>query len=118
VEQQRSYPVHYRPAHWQLVPDLIVDGTIIVDPKSGLRVNDTHIAQMLGLPHITGLEVAVLLNFKESTLAYAAVKRRTTDCTDDTDEEWRRSACVPDRSYFVSNPSVKSVKSVVKTLPQ
>jgi len=53
---------------------------------------------------------------KESTLAYAAVKRRTTDCTDDTDEEWRKERLCSRPSYFVSNPSVKSVKSVVKSV--
>jgi len=37
---------------------------------------------------------------------------RTTDFTDDTDEEWRRSARVQPSS-FVSKPSVKSV---VKTI--
>ena len=44
----------------------------------------------------------------------AADRRKTTDCTDDTDEEWRRSARTFQRSPFVSDPSVKSVKSVVK----
>jgi hypothetical protein len=46
---------------------------------------------------------------------YATVRRRTTDFTDFTDEEWRRSACVF-RPTSVSDPSVKSVQSVVKTI--
>ena len=76
VEQQRSYPVHYRTRFiGKLVPDLIVDGTIVVDPKVVSAFNDTHIAQMLGYLNITGLEVAVLLNFKESTLAWKRVIR-------------------------------------------
>src|SRR5450432_637761 len=67
VEQQREYPVHYR-GHFigKLVPDLIVDGKVIADPKVVSSFNDTHIAQMLGYLNITGLEVALLLNFKES----------------------------------------------------
>jgi GxxExxY protein len=34
IEQQREYPVHYR-GHFigKLIPDLIVDGTVIADPK-------------------------------------------------------------------------------------
>src|SRR6185503_15925851 len=69
VEQQREYPVHYR-GHFigRLVPDLIVDGKVIADPKVVSVLNDTHIAQMLGYLNITGLEVALLLNFKEATL--------------------------------------------------
>src|SRR5437870_5826484 len=53
VEQQRDFPVHYR-GHFigRLLPDLIVDGLIIVDPKVVTAFNDTHIAQMLGYLNI------------------------------------------------------------------
>jgi len=76
VEQQREYPVHYK-GHFigKLVPDLIVDGKVIADPKVVSAFNDTHIAQMLGYLNITGLEVALLLNFKESTLTWKRVVR-------------------------------------------
>ena len=50
------------------MPDLIVDGQVIADPKVVSEFNDTHIAQMLGYLNITGLDVALLLNFKEATL--------------------------------------------------
>jgi GxxExxY protein len=74
VEQQREYPVHYR-GHFigKLVPDLIVDGKVIADPKVVSAFIDTHIAQMLGYLNITGLEVAMLLNFKESKLEWKRV---------------------------------------------
>jgi GxxExxY protein len=74
VEQQREYPVHYR-AHFigKLVPDLIVDGKVIADPKVVVAFNETHTAQMLGYLNITGLEVALLLNFKESKLAWKGI---------------------------------------------
>ena len=76
VEQQREHPVHYR-GHFigRLVPDLIVDGKVIADPKVVSVFNDTHIAQMLGYLNITGLEVALLLNFKEATLTWKRVVR-------------------------------------------
>ena len=74
VEQQREYPVHYR-GHFvgKLVPDLIADGKIIADPKVVSAFNETHVAQMLGYLNITGLEVALLLNFKESKLTWKRV---------------------------------------------
>jgi GxxExxY protein len=74
VEQQREYPVHYR-GHFigKLIPDLMVDGKVIVDPKVATAFNDTHIAQMLGYLNITGLEVALLLNFKEAKLSWKRV---------------------------------------------
>ena len=74
VEQQREFPVHYR-SHFigKLIPDLIVGGLVIVDPKVVTAFNDTHIAQMLGYLNITGLEVAILLNFKEAKLDWKRV---------------------------------------------
>lgn len=74
VDQQRDYPVHYR-GHFigSLVPDLIVDGKVIADPKVVTGLNETHIAQMLGYLNITELEVALLLNFKESKLTWKRV---------------------------------------------
>jgi GxxExxY protein len=96
VEQQRQYPVHYK-GHFigTLVPDLIVDGKLIADPKVASAFNDTHIAQMLGYLNITSLEVALLLNFKEATLTWKRVVRgnreKTTDFTDDTDNQIRKS---------------------------
>src|SRR4051812_7455397 len=74
VEQQKEYPVNYRGQHiGKLIPDLIVDGKVIADPKVATAFNDTHAAQMLGYLNITGLEVALLLNFKESKLEWKRV---------------------------------------------
>lgn len=76
IEQQREYPVHYRGRFiGKLVPDLIVDGMVIADPKVASTFNESHIAQMLGYLNITGLEVALLLNFKEATLQWKRVVR-------------------------------------------
>src|SRR6266540_1685364 len=76
VEQQREFPVHYCGyLIGKMVPDLIVDGRVIADPKVVTSFNDTHIAQMLGYLNITGLEVALLVNFKEAKLAWKRVVR-------------------------------------------
>jgi GxxExxY protein len=69
VEQQRRFPVQYRgQLIGELVPDLIVDGKVIVDAKVVSAFNEAHLAQMLGYLTITVLEVAILLNFKDATL--------------------------------------------------
>ena len=74
IEQQREFPVHYRGILvGRLVPDLIIDGTVIVDPKVVSSFTETHLAQMLGYLRITGLEVALLLNFKERRLGWKRV---------------------------------------------
>ena len=72
TQQHREFPVHYRGQFiGKLVPDLI------------------------GYPNITDLEVALLLNFKESTLTWKRVVRErkelTADCTDDADEKQKRN---------------------------
>lgn len=75
-EQQREYPVHYK-GHFigKLVPDLVVNGKVIGDPKVVTAFNETHIAQMLDYLNITGLEVALLLNFREAKLTWKRVVR-------------------------------------------
>jgi len=55
------------------VPDLIVDGQVIADPKVASAFSETHLAQMLGYLNITGLEVAILLNFKDAKLTWKRV---------------------------------------------
>jgi len=90
VDQQRRYPVCYRgQLIGTLVPDLIVDGKVIVDPKVVSTFNESHLSQMLGYLSITGLEVALLLNFQDATLHWKRVvkerKEKTADGEDETD---------------------------------
>ncbi len=76
VEQQRHFDVVYEGIVVDtLVPDLIVDGKVIVDPKVTEAFTDTHIAQMIGYMAITGLELSLLLNFKHARLAWKRVAR-------------------------------------------
>ena len=71
VNQQREFPVYYdEQLIGTLIPDLIVDGKVIADPKVVTAFNDSHIAQMLGYLNITKLQVALLLNFKQATLTW------------------------------------------------
>jgi GxxExxY protein len=84
VDQQREFPVHYRGVFiGKLIPDLIVDGKVITDPKVVSAFNDTHVAQMLGYLNITGLQVALLLNFKEAKLDWKRVVNERTNRTVD-----------------------------------
>lgn len=77
VEQQRRFPVYFREQKvGELVPDLIVDGAVIVDPKVVTAFNDSHLAQMTGYLAISGLEVALLVNFKNARLEFKRVVRQ------------------------------------------
>ena len=76
-----------------LVPDLIVNDAVIVDPKVVACITETHIAQMIGYLNITGLDLALLINFKNARL------------------EWKRMLRLL-RTEFVSYSCLLSVKSV------
>src|SRR6058998_3907119 len=76
VAVQSSFPVSYRgELIGNLVPDLIVDDAVIVDPKVISCFTDTHIAQMIGYLSITGLNLSLLINFKNARLEWRRVLR-------------------------------------------
>jgi GxxExxY protein len=76
IDQQRSFDVLYDDVVVDtLIPDLIVDGKVIVDPKYVTDFNETHYAQMIGYLAITGLRLALLFNFKEARLRWKRVIR-------------------------------------------
>ena len=73
---QSSFSVFYRgELIGNLVPDLIVDDAVIVDPKVATCFTEAHVAQMIGYLNITGLDLALLLNFKNSRLEWKRVLR-------------------------------------------
>ena len=76
VEQQREFPVYYDgELIGTLIPDLIVDGQVIADPKVVSSFGENEIAQMLGYLSITDLQLALLLNFKKHRLEWKRVIR-------------------------------------------
>jgi GxxExxY protein len=79
VEQQKRFPVHYD-GHLigTLQPDLIIDDRVIVDAKVTVAFTDTHTAQMTGYLAITGLQLALLLNFKFARLGWKRIVRSPT----------------------------------------
>ncbi len=76
VSVQRSFPVSCRgELIWNLIPDLIVDNIVVVDPKVVACFTETHVAQMIGYLNITGLDLALLTNFKNARLEWKRVLR-------------------------------------------
>ena len=76
VQQQSRFPVQYDgELIGTLVPDLIVDRLVVVDPKVATAFNETHEAQMLGYLNITQLRLALLLNFKYAKLQWKRIVR-------------------------------------------
>ena len=85
VSVQSSFPVFYRgELLGNLIPDLIVDSAVIVDPKVVSCFTDTHVAQMLGYLNITRLYLALLINFKNARLEWKRVLRHRDPDNHDT----------------------------------
>src|SRR5712692_6218773 len=80
VSVQTSFPVFYRgELIGNLIPDLIVDEAVVVDPKVVSCFTEAHVAQMIGYLNITGFDLALLLNFKNSRLEWKRVLRPRED---------------------------------------
>ena len=76
VNQQKLFKVEYKGREiGRLIPDLIVDDLVIADPKVVSAFNETHLAQMTGYLALTGLRLALLLNFKYAKLQWKRVVR-------------------------------------------
>jgi GxxExxY protein len=74
VDQQKRFDVFYEGSVVDtLVPDLILDDSVIVDPKVAEDFTPTHLAQMIGYLAITHLRLAILLNFKHADLRWKRV---------------------------------------------
>src|SRR5882672_2123910 len=79
VDQQKSFLVYYGgELIGSLVPDLIVDGLVIADPKVAEAFNETHTRQMIGYLAITKLQLALLLNFKHAKLEWKRIVRENS----------------------------------------
>jgi GxxExxY protein len=76
MEQQKVFPVFYeQQLVGTLIPDRIVDDLVILDPKVVTEFNNTHVAQMAGYLANTGLNLALLLNFKTARLEWKRIVR-------------------------------------------
>ena len=76
IDQQKSFCVNFKDhCIGTLVPDTIVDDLVIVDTKVVSVFNENHMVQMIGYLAITGLDLAMLLNFKFAKLQWKRVVR-------------------------------------------
>jgi GxxExxY protein len=74
IDQQKQFSVYYQNRFiGKLIPDLIVDDLVIVDTKVVECFCDEHLAQMLGYLKIANLELALLVNFKFSSLRWKRI---------------------------------------------
>ncbi len=71
---QQPYPVYYRGEKIDdYIPDLVVEGRVIVETKVAEKIVDDHIGQVLNYLKISGLEVGIILNFRYASLQHKKV---------------------------------------------
>ena len=74
-DQQRRFEVLYLGERvGEFVPDLVLDGKIVVDAKVIDRITDHEKGQMLNYLRITRLRVGLLLNFKHARLEWERIQ--------------------------------------------
>ena len=66
-----------------MTPDMIVKDLVIVDPEVVESFNKDHVAQMLGYLAISGLELALLLNFKQASLQWKRIVKSDRELTEE-----------------------------------
>ena len=73
-EQQRRFPVLFR-GHTvgEFIPDLIVFGSVIADPKVIERITDHERGKMINYLRIAKLRVGLILNFKYARLEWERI---------------------------------------------
>ena len=73
-DQQKRHSVFYksRPVG-NAITDLIIDSRVIIETKVVDTLHDSHSAQLLKYLNITGLQVGLLLNFKNASLQFKRI---------------------------------------------
>jgi len=76
---QKVYPVYYQDEHIDdYVPDLEVDGRVIVETKTVEAILDEHVGQVINYLRVSDLEVGLIFNFKHPKLEWRKVVLQET----------------------------------------
>lgn len=71
---QHIYPVNYKGRKIDdYIPDLEVEGKLIVETKVVEAITDEHVGQVINYLKITGMKVGLILNFKHAKLQWKKV---------------------------------------------
>ena len=72
--QQALYPVFYKGEKIdEYIPDLVVEGRVVVDTKTIDAIGDVERGKMLNYLRITGLRIGLIINFKNLKLEWERI---------------------------------------------
>ncbi len=71
VERQKVYPVYYKgELAGAYVTDIVVDGKIILELKSAVRLSGVMKAQLINYLRLSKIEVGYLVNFRNTRVEW------------------------------------------------
>jgi GxxExxY protein len=74
VKAQSSFPVSYKGQHvGEYIADLVVEGKLIVELKCVDSFAKEHLAQCINYLRVSGLKLALLINFQRSKVEWRRV---------------------------------------------
>lgn len=74
-EREKEYLVHYKEIilNHKFYADFVVLDKIIIEIKSTDSLHEKHISQCLNYLHVSGLRLAILVNFNKTSLEYKRI---------------------------------------------
>lgn len=73
-DQQRRFTIAYKGVPvGTYVPDLLINGCVVVDTKVIDRITDHERGQMINYLRITGCEIGLIINFSRSRLEWERI---------------------------------------------
>ncbi|MEO5943808.1 MAG: GxxExxY protein [Ferruginibacter sp.] len=74
-EREKRFVVKYKNKILRnpYVADFIIDDSIILEIKSSVAIIDAHVAQAISYLSVSGLKLALIINFGEKSLTYKRV---------------------------------------------
>ena len=73
--REKEYLIHYKDAilNHKFYADFVVLDKIIIEIKSTDSLHEKHISQCLNYLHVSGLRLAILVNFNKTSLEYKRI---------------------------------------------
>lgn len=74
-EREKRFVVKYKNKILRnpYVADFIIDDSIVLEIKSSVAIIDAHVAQAISYLSVSGLKLALIINFGEKSLTYKRV---------------------------------------------
>ena len=71
IESQKEFPVIYQDSEvGRYIPDILIDGSIIIEVKAVKDLAESHKAQLISQLRVSGILIGFLVNFSQKDLEF------------------------------------------------